>query len=248
LEAFAYFLPGITGSSKYAFRPGPACSVTLPPKTAAGRSRGPLCWNGPDPVQAVPRVLRPPDGPPPDGPPAVVTKVIPPPPPRLRVSAATGVRQNAGDHGRTDVRAAFGAGARLGPVDAVLSFELGADHPATAVNGSGDYATTVVAVHGYWPVPLGTALRVGPGVGLVFERVSFAGVDTMDRAAAATGLGVGLDGRLTAEWRRGRLLIGAELGATFLLNSTQLQDRNVKLDTPTHIEPLALVRIGLVLR
>jgi len=109
----------------------------------------------PPPLDDPPPDGPPPDGPPPDGPPAVVTKVIPPPPPRLRVSAATGVRQNAGDHGRTEVRAAFGAGMRLGPVDAVLSFELGADHPATAVNGSGDYATTGVAVHGYRPLPVG---------------------------------------------------------------------------------------------
>src|SRR5262249_41956381 len=56
---------GMTGSSRQALRPGPACSVTPPPNTAAGRSRGSSWRNGPTPDHTAPNVLSPTPGPPP---------------------------------------------------------------------------------------------------------------------------------------------------------------------------------------
>ena len=43
------YFAGITGNSTADFRFGPKCSVTLPPKTAGGRSSGSSCSNGPQP-------------------------------------------------------------------------------------------------------------------------------------------------------------------------------------------------------
>src|SRR5262249_14133528 len=53
---------GMTGSSRCAWRSGPACSVTLPPNTDGGRSRGSLWTNGPTPVHTLPSVSTPSPG------------------------------------------------------------------------------------------------------------------------------------------------------------------------------------------
>ena len=51
LRGTAHFL-GTTGTSTYGARAASTCSVVRPPKTLAGRSRGSLCRNGPQPLSS----------------------------------------------------------------------------------------------------------------------------------------------------------------------------------------------------
>lgn len=193
------------------------------------------------------------DPPPPPPPPPIddgpaVHAMTPAPRPLMRIDAATGVRANTGDHGRTDLRVALAAGVRLGPIDALLAVELGPSHPASAVNGTGELSTLVVGAHARWPIALSPALSIAPGVGVVLARNAYAGVDTMDRAFSSSALSPGFDVTGVVEWRWKRLVLGAEVGATGMpLEATQ-QDRNVRLDTPAHLETRGLARLGVVLR
>src|SRR5262249_48885004 len=62
-EARAHRL-GMSGSSTWAARSGPACSVTSPAKIAGGRSRGSLWVDRPTPVPPWPSAATPAPGPP----------------------------------------------------------------------------------------------------------------------------------------------------------------------------------------
>src|SRR5260221_12093116 len=63
-DRLAPHFSGMIGSITYAFRPGPACSVTSPPNTAAGRPRRAACLKGPTPG-TEPGVFNPAPPPPP---------------------------------------------------------------------------------------------------------------------------------------------------------------------------------------
>jgi hypothetical protein len=169
------------------------------------------------------------------------------PPPRLRVDAATGVRSNAGDHGRTDMRLGVAAAARVWRIDAGFAFELGPSHPAQGIGGAGDLSMMAFGVSARYPLVLAPSLVAAPGVGVVMERSQFRGVDTMSRAFSDAGMNVGFDAGGVIEWRRGPFLLGLEIGGT-VLPSGDLQDRNVKLHTPAHLQARGLARLGLVLR
>jgi hypothetical protein len=170
------------------------------------------------------------------------------PPPRLQVEAATGARANLGDDGRTDLRVAVSAGARVGPVDVSLGLELGPAHPTGDDMASGDLSTVSVGAHVRWGVALTPSITIAPRFGLTLQRSAFTGVDAMDRALSATATSPGLDGAGLVQWRRGWLLVSAEVGAVVVPVSQELQDRNLRRVTPAHIEPAGLVRLGLVLR
>ncbi len=172
----------------------------------------------------------------------------PAPAPRLRVEAATGARTNLGDDGRTDLRLAVGAGARTGPVDVSLGVELGPSHPSGDGMFSGDLSTVSAGVFARWGLTVAPSITVAPRLGLTLQRSAFTGTDAVDRELSATATSPGLDGAGVIEWRRGWLLVSAEVGATVIIRAQELQDRNVRLITPAHIEPAGLVRVGLVLR
>lgn len=172
---------------------------------------------------------------------------VPPPLPRLRVDAATGVRSNTGNHGRTDMRLGVAAAARVWRVDAGLAVELGPSHAAQGTGGAGDLSMIAFGVNARYPVVLTPSLVVAPGIGAVMERTRFQGVDTMSRAFSDAGMSIGLDAAGVLEWRRGPFVVGLEIGGT-ALPSGDLQDRNVKLHTPAHLQARGLARLGLVLR
>ncbi len=200
----------------------------------------------------------PPDGPvdappPSEGGVSVLVPVVPAPlaPPRLRVEASTGARGNIADDGRASFRASIGVVARTGPIDLALGFELGPAR-ATADNvASGDLSTVELSAHARLPVPMTAGLTAYPGAGIVLVRSSFKGADDMARTFVASDLAPGLDAAGLLEWRPARLdrlVVAAEVGATYVLTSQKLQDRNMRLITPAHIEPRGLVRVGFVLR
>ncbi len=172
---------------------------------------------------------------------------VPPPLPRLRVDAATGVRSNTGDHGRTDMRLGLAAAARVWRLDAVLAVELGPSHAARPENGSGDMSMIAFGLHARYPLVLTPSLVAAPGLGVVMEHTTFNGLDEMSRAVTDSDLSVGFDAGGVIEWRRGPLVVGLELGGT-VVPSAKLQDGNVKLRTPTHLQARGLARLGVVLR
>ncbi|HUQ04932.1 MAG TPA: hypothetical protein VM261_20660 [Kofleriaceae bacterium] len=172
-------------------------------------------------------------------------------PPLLRAEAATGLRGNMTDAGRTSTRVMLSAVGRLGPVDLALGFELGSASAAGDDVATGELSMMELSVHARWPVPLGPALTLSPAAGLALVRSSFSGVDNMDRALSASDSAPALDAAAIVEWRPrwfDRLVIGAEVGASYVLVSQRFEDRNMRLATPAHIEPRGLVRVGLVLR
>lgn len=170
------------------------------------------------------------------------------PPPRFRVEAAAGTRGNLDDDGSASLRASVAAIARTGPIDLVLGLEAGPARTGGDAVATGDLSTFVVSGHARWGVPLARSLTIAPTAGLVVARTTFSGADAMARTFDASATAPGLDAGGIVEWRRGRLVIAAELAATYVLVSQELQDRNMRLVTPAHIEPRGLVRVGLVLR
>jgi hypothetical protein len=170
----------------------------------------------------------------------------PPSPPRARIDAASGVRTNTADHGRTELRLGVAATARVWRLDAGLGVELGPAHAVQTGEGDGDLSMTVVGVHARWPVAVTPTLTVAPGAGAVIERLRFGGLDTMNRGFSSTDTAVGLDGLAVLEWRRGLFVLGLEVGAS-VVRGADLQDRNVKLHTPAHLQARGLARLGLIL-
>jgi hypothetical protein len=168
------------------------------------------------------------------------------PRPRLRLEAATGARANAGARGRTALRVAIGAAARTGPLELAGTVELGPTVPAGDATVDGTLGTTTVTAHARWILPVWEALTLAPCAGLVVVHNSFSGTDSMDRAFTATGLRPGVDVGAILDWRWRRLLVSAEVGVS-AVPSQGLQDRNIRLDTSTHIEPRGLIRLGIVL-
>jgi hypothetical protein len=177
---------------------------------------------------------------------------VPPPPPleppRLRVEAAGGTRTNINDDGRALFRAAIAAVARTGPLDLVLGFELGPSQSTTDAVAAGDLSTIDVSAHARYGVPVTRSLTLSPSAGVVLVRSSFTGLDEMARTFAASGLAPAIDAAGLVEWRWSRFVVSGEVGMTYVLTSQDLQDRNMRLVTPAHIEPRGLVRVGLVLR
>ena len=199
-------------------------------------------------------VDEPPPPPPPGGGGGDVHDVVPIapaprlPPPLFRVEAATGARGNITDEGRAAVRASVGVVARTGPLDLAVGLELGPSIRTSDAIASGDLSTFQLTAHARWGVPVTRSLTVAPGAGFVLVRSSFSGVDDMARTFEATATVPALDAAGLIEWRRSRLVISGEIGATYVLVSQELQDRNMRLITPAHIEPRGLVRVGIVLR
>lgn len=178
----------------------------------------------------------------------VLTPSEPLPPALLRVEAASGARGNIADRGRAGMRLAVAGVARIGPVDVALGGEIGPARSLTEGEVVGELSTLDVTAHGRWGVAVGPALTLAPSAGVVLIRTSFSGVDAMDRTYDAAGTTYGLDAAGLLEWRRSWLVVSAELGATYVLVSQELQSRNMRLNTPAHIEPRGLVRVGVVLR
>lgn len=187
------------------------------------------------------------EGPAPEEPP-LVAPAPPLPAPRFRIEAAAGTRGNLDDDGNASLRASFAAIARTGPIDLVLGVEAGPTRTGGDDVATGDLSTFVVSGHARWGVPLTRSLAIAPMAGLVVARTTFSGTDDMARTFDASATAPGLDAGGLVEWRRGRLVVAAELAATYVLVSQELQDRNMRLVTPAHIEPRGLVRVGLVLR
>ncbi|MBZ0235229.1 MAG: hypothetical protein K8M05_23070, partial [Deltaproteobacteria bacterium] len=162
-----------------------------------------------------------------------------------------GARGNIADDGRASFRASVGAVARTGPVDLALGFELGPSRIASDDVASGDLSTVEVSAHVRLPVPVTRSLTLSAGAGLVLVRSSFSGTDAMSRTFVASDLAPGVDAAGLVEWRPSRLdrlVVAAEVGGTYVLTAQELQDRNMRLVTPAHIEPRGLVRVGFVLR
>lgn len=193
------------------------------------------------------------DRPPPRGDVSALAPVAPTAlaPPLLRIEASTGARSNIADDGRASFRASIGVVARTGPIDLALGFELGPARTAADNVASGDLSTVELSAHARLPVPMTAGLTAYSGAGVVLVRSSFSGADNMARTFVASDLAPGLDAAGLLEWRParlGRLVVAAEVGATYVLTSQELQDRNMRLVTPAHIEPRGLVRVGFVLR
>jgi hypothetical protein len=180
--------------------------------------------------------------------PAPTPSESPIPPPRVRAEAATGVRGNMAADGGASLRAAFGAVARTGPIEIALDFELGSAADASSGAVFGEMSIVEVSVHARWPLPVARSLTLSPTAGVVFGRSSFSGRDDRDRPYDAAGTSAGVDAGAMLAWRWSRLVVAGELGATYVLVSQELQDRDMRLATPAHIEPRGLVRVGLVLR
>lgn len=184
-------------------------------------------------------------------PPPLVEPAPPLPPPRLRVEAASGARGNMTDNGRASLRATVGVVARTGPLDLALGFELGPASDAGDGVANGDLTTIEIAAHARWPFPLTRSLTVAPAAGVLLVRSTFSGVDDMSRTFEASDMAPALDAAGLIEWRParfGRLIVSGEVGASYVLVSQDLKDRNMQLVTPAHIEPRGLVRVGFVLR
>jgi hypothetical protein len=150
--------------------------------------------------------------------------------------------------GRASLRAAFGAAARTGPIEIALGFELGGAADASSGSVFGEISIVNVSAHARWPLRLARSLTLSPAAGLVGGRGSFSGLDDRDRPYGASGSSAGVDAAAILEWRWSRLIVAGEVGATYVLVSQELQDRDMRLVTPAHIEPRGLVRVGLVLR
>lgn len=168
-------------------------------------------------------------------------------PPRLRLEAGSGARANAAASGRTALRLAVAAAGRVGPVDVVAGVELGPSHPGGDLMTNGELATLAVTAHARWPFALVPAVTAGPAIGAVLVHTTYRGLDQIARPFAATGFMPGLDVAGVVEWRRGPLVVGAEVGATAIPWGQSLKDRNIRLDTRAHIEPHGLARVGVIL-
>jgi hypothetical protein len=169
-------------------------------------------------------------------------------PPRLRVEAAGGTRANMTDEGRAVFRVAIGAVARTGPIDLALGFELGPSLSTTGDVANGDLSTIEASAHARYGVPMTRSLTLTPSAGVVLVRSAFSGTDDMNRSFAASDLAPALDAAGLLEWRWSRFVVSGEVGVTYVVTSQELQDRNMRMVTPAHIEPRGLVRVGLVLR
>jgi hypothetical protein len=180
--------------------------------------------------------------------PVPVPPAAPLAPPRLRVEAAAGTRANMTDEGRAVFRAAVAAITRTGPLDVSLQLELGPSQATADAVAEGDLSTIDVSVHARYGVSMTPSITLTPSAGLVLVRSAFSGVDSMQRTFAASDTAPALDASGLLEWRRSRFVVSGEVGVTYVLISQELQDRNMRLVTPAHIEPRGLVRVGLVLR
>jgi hypothetical protein len=166
----------------------------------------------------------------------------------LTFEAGLVARSNVLDDHRTRLRYSMGVSLGLGPVVLAPAVELGSAMTLPSDRATGDQSAIGLSLHaraGLGPTP---SARFEGSAGFSVLRVQMEGADLMGRAIADAATAAALGAAVVGSWRHGRVSIAADLGVDFVLTDQELEDRNVRIGIPRHLEPRAIVRLGIAIR
>ena len=165
---------------------------------------------------------------------------------RLRADVGVGVRHNLGEHDRVLPRASVSVLYGVRSLQLGAMFETGTSYDL-AGSDSTHWSHHVIAGQVRWPFgdPYRIAVVPVASVGVVLSSASGMG-NPQGQRLSARGTSPWLEAGVLVERRWRWLAAGLELGLGMVPAGQELKDRSLKVTVPAHVEPRAMLRLGVL--